>query len=74
MPKNTIDARCKHSSCDHKRHYVMAARCNNCGWDGLLLITNGHTKIDAKLSARCPRCDCKAIQPCEFVEGNGHVA
>lgn len=72
--KNTIDARCGHRNCAHKNHYVMAAHCDNCGWDGLLLITNGHETRDVARSAACPRCECKSVRAGEFVEGNGHVA
>ena len=72
--KNAIDARCRHSNCEGKRHYVVMGRCSNCGWEGYVWVTNGHTKADVWRTAKCPRCECKTILPGEFVEGNGHVA
>lgn len=74
MPENSIDARCGHSSCAGKNHYVVMGRCTNCAWEGYVWITNGHEAVDIHRRAECPRCKCRSIRAGEFVEGNGHVA
>lgn len=73
LASDPIDARCNHGTCASRNHHVMAARCDNCGWDGLILITNGHVKSDVERSAECPRCVCRTVKVGEFVEGNGYV-
>jgi hypothetical protein len=44
--------------------YVVTARCDNCAWEGNVVVSRSH---ENPRRDRCPRCCCQRLNGHEFV-------
>ena len=49
----TVDMTCKSPECAHKGTYPMECHCDNCGFSGNAVFTQGHEALGGK---ECPVC------------------